>query len=104
VELNGEEQVPHFPVSDEIVLLEGQPRRRVTVNLDYAQPVSGLSILDGGNNLASVTPEELTPTPSGHRFLLAAGKTYAIFALDAAGNRTRMIQLKVEGDNVRATL
>ncbi len=104
IKINGEEQTPHFPCKDEIVLVEGLPPRRLAVNLAYRQPAASIAVLDGGNNLARITPDDFAVTAGGSRFLLAPGKTYVIQALDAAGVPTRMISLKLEASDLDAIL
>lgn len=100
IKINGEEQTPHFPCKDEIVLAEGLTPRRLGVTLTYRQPAPSIAVLDGGNNLAPVTPENFTVISGGSRFLLPPGKTYVIQALDATGVATRMISLKLDAADV----
>ena len=104
VKINGEEQTPHFPCKDEIVLFEGRPPSCVTVRLRLTQPVAGIVVLDGGNNLAPVVPGDEVVTSDERQFPVPTGKTYLIQALDADGNPTRMTTIKADGKEVYATL
>jgi hypothetical protein len=105
VAINGEAQVPKFPASDEIVLIEGLTPKRVTVNLKFSRSVHDIAVLDGGNRLAPVVPENSISTFEGRRFLLPAGKTYLIQELDIAGRPTGMMTpLIAEGEEIYVTL
>jgi len=105
IKLDGEEQVPKFPASDEIVLMEGLALKRVTVNLTFAAPgIQSLVVLDGGNNLAPVIPEDEKAVPGGRQFSLPTGRTYMIQALDAGGKVVGTRLLKPETEVSDATI
>jgi hypothetical protein len=46
VTINGESQVPKFPASDEIVLVEGLVPKRVAVILKLLEPANNIAVLD----------------------------------------------------------
>jgi hypothetical protein len=101
VRIDGEEQVPKFPLSDRIVLLDGAVPL-VPVFIALRQPVHDVVVLDGGDALALVTPTDVTPTPEGRRFLLPSGKRYVIQAVDSAGQPGRRIDITIgAGDRER---
>jgi hypothetical protein len=105
VKIDGEEQVPKFPASDEIVLVEGLAPKRITVNLTFSQPgMQSLNVLDGGNNLAPIVLQDDVAIPGGRQFTLSAGKTYMIQALDASGKVVGMTLLKPEAEVANATI
>jgi hypothetical protein len=102
VKIGGEEQVPKFPASDEIVLVEGLAPKRVTVT--FSQPgVKSLNVLDGGNNLAPIVLQDDVAIPGGFQFTLSPGKTYMIQALDAGGKVVSVTLLKPEAEAANAT-
>jgi hypothetical protein len=104
IKINGEEQVPKFPCSDEIILREGLAPTRVAVNLTLSAPAAALAVLDGGNQLAPVVPESDAVTPGGRRFFLPAARSYVIQALDAAGGPSRWTVVKTDAEENYATL
>jgi hypothetical protein len=104
--VDGEEQVPKFPSTDEIVLVEGAAPTRVTINVKFSRPIDKILIQDGGNNLAPVTPEEDVATPDGRRFSVPWGKTYLLEAQNADGTPVGLIaKVKAsEGEQLDVTL
>jgi hypothetical protein len=105
VRLDGEEQVPKFIVTDEIVLADGLVPKCVAVHLRLLQPAHDIAVLDGGNNLVPVVPQDKIATADGLQFFVPVGKTYLIQALDATGKPTGMMTtINAEGEEVYATL
>lgn len=105
VKIDGEEQVPKFPLSDEIVLVEGLVPKRVAVHLKLSQPTYDIAVLDGGNKLVPVVPQNKVATADGLQFFIPGGKTYLIQALDATSKPTGMMTpVYAEGEEVYATL
>lgn len=105
IKIDGEEQVPKFPASDEIILAEGLTPRKVSVKVTFSQPsIQRLTVLDGGNNLAPVTPSDDLPCAGGRQFSVFPGRTYLIQGLDAAGKVVGSALLKPEGELTNATV
>ncbi|MEP7305621.1 MAG: caspase family protein [Acidobacteriota bacterium] len=104
VVINGEEQVPKFPSTDEIVLVHGLTPRRVAINVTFAAPIDHIAVLDGGNRLAPVTPDDMVATATGCRFSVPAARTYLLVARNAAGASIGFKELKAEGEQIDVTL
>jgi hypothetical protein len=105
IKIDGEEQVPKFPASDEIVLVEGLTPKKASVKVTFSQPnIQSLTVLDGGDNLSPVTPFDDLPFAGGRQFSVFPGKTYLIQALDAAGKVIGSALLRPEGEVTNATI
>jgi caspase domain-containing protein len=104
VVINGEEQVPKFPSTDEIVLVNGLIPQRVTINVTFSRPADHIAVLDGGNSLAPVTPDDLVVTATGARFSVQSDRTYLLVARSATGQSIGFKELKAEGEEIDVTL
>lgn len=102
--ISGEVQTPKFPATEEIVLVEGLAPQKTAVTLTLTQPVYSIAVLDGGDNFAPVPPDILTHDATTIRFLVPAGKSYAIHALDAGGKQFRTVLVRAATEEVHETL
>lgn len=101
--IDGEEQVPKFPSTDEIVLREGVEPKRVTINVTFSAGVTSIGVLDGVGYTPAALNDEIV-TASGRSFSVPADRAYLLIGRDAGGTSLVVRPFKAEGEVVNVTL